>query len=148
MEKNKKVVLGLKKVLGTTFVLYLQAHNFHWNVVGPKFYGYHMMYEGMYNELFGVIDDLAERIRQLGEFAPGTFAKFEEFSLAKPVEEIPTAFEMLEITIENYKEIISLLAKTIDAADEAKDSVTIDLLSSFKGSCEKTLWMLNANLES
>lgn len=142
---ENQVVQELNKVLGTTFVLYLQAHNFHWNVTGRRFYGFHMMYEEMYNDLFKATDDIAERIRQLGAFAPGTYVKLAEFSTITPVDNIPSEQEMMVIITENYRNIIKTLHTAIEIADKAGDSVTVDLLSSREAVHAKMLWMLEAS---
>ena len=62
---------GLKKVLADSYTLYLQTHNFHWNVTGPQFRELHLMFEEHYTELAVAVDDIAERIRTIGFSAPG-----------------------------------------------------------------------------
>ena len=57
---------GLKKVLADSYTLYLQTHNFHWNVSGPQFRELHLMFEEHYTELAVAVDDIAERIRTIG----------------------------------------------------------------------------------
>ena len=64
---------GLSKVLADSYTLYLKTHNYHWNVVGPMFNTLHLMFETHYNELALAVDEIAERIRALGEPAPATY---------------------------------------------------------------------------
>ena len=63
---------GLSHVLADTYTLYLKTHNYHWNVTGPLFNTLHLMFETQYNELWLAVDLIAERIRSLGSFAPGS----------------------------------------------------------------------------
>ena len=76
-EKDRaKIADGLSRLLADTYTLYLKTHNFHWNVTGPMFNTLHLMFETQYNELWIATDLIAERIRSLGHFAPGTYAEF------------------------------------------------------------------------
>ena len=71
-EARAEIVKGLERVLADTYSLYLLTHNFHWNVTGPMFQTLHALFQTQYNELWLAVDDVAERIRTLGHFAPGT----------------------------------------------------------------------------
>ena len=74
-EKDKEqIVQGLSQLLADTYSIYLKTHNFHWNVSGPMFVTLHTLFEQQYTELALAIDIIAERIRALGAFAPGSFA--------------------------------------------------------------------------
>ena len=66
------IARGLSRVLADTYTLYLQTHNFHWNVEGPMFNTLHVMFMQQYTELWQALDSIAERIRSLGFPAPGT----------------------------------------------------------------------------
>ena len=68
-----KVAESLKHLLADSYTLYLQTHNFHWNVSGPRFRDLHLMFEEHYTELATAVDEIAERIRTLGIAAPGTY---------------------------------------------------------------------------
>ena len=70
-EQRTRVAQGLKHLLADSYTLYLQTHNFHWNVTGPQFRELHLLFEEHYNELAVAVDDIAERIRTLGVPAPG-----------------------------------------------------------------------------
>jgi starvation-inducible DNA-binding protein len=74
---RQKIATGLSHVQADSYTLYLKTHNFHRNVTGPMYQTLHLMFETQYNELALAVDTLAERIRALGHFAPGTFKAFE-----------------------------------------------------------------------
>lgn len=71
---RKEIADGLSHLLADTYTLYLKTHNFHWNVTGPMFNTLHLMFMTQYTELSLAVDLIAERIRALGEFAPGSYA--------------------------------------------------------------------------
>ena len=77
-EKDRQAIAdGSSKLLADTYTLYLTTHNFHWNVTGPMFNTLHVMFMGQYTELWNAVDPIAERIRSLGHFAPGSSNSFQ-----------------------------------------------------------------------
>ena len=84
-----KIAEGLKHLLADTYTLYLQTHNFHWNVTGPHFRELHLMFMEQYTEMSVAVDDIAERIRALDVAAPGTYKEFVKLSSIKEVEGAP-----------------------------------------------------------
>src|SRR5688572_33479559 len=91
-EKQRvQIADGLKVLLADSYTLYLQTHNFHWNITGPQFRELHLMFEEHYTELALAVDLIAERIRTLGVAAPGTYKAFAELSNIKEVEGVPSA---------------------------------------------------------
>src|SRR5688572_23001638 len=79
-QDRKAIAEGLSRLLADTYTLYLKTHNFHWNVTGPMFQTLHLMFETQYNELALAVDLIAERIRALGVYAPGTYKAFSAHS--------------------------------------------------------------------
>ena len=89
------IVEGLERVLADTYTLYLKTHNFHWNVTGPQFNDLHMMFMNQYTELWGAVDLVAERIRALGSYAPGSYKDFARLTRIEEADGVPAAKDML-----------------------------------------------------
>ena len=138
---------GLGACLADTYTLYLNTHNYHWNVTGPMFNTLHLMFETQYNELWIAVDLIAERIRALGRPAPGTNTQFAALtSIAEP-EGVPTAEAML-LDLVNGNEAVTKTAREVFAiADSANDQSTADLLTQRLQVHEKVAWMLRSMLE-
>lgn len=138
---------GLSRVLADTYTLYLKTHNYHWNVTGPMFNTLHLMFETQYNELWLAVDLIAERIRSLGQPAPGTYREFAALtSIAEP-DGVPTAEAML-LDLVNGNEAVAKTAREIfRLAESASDQSTADLLTQRLQVHEKTAWMLRSMLE-
>ena len=85
----------LGRVLADTYTLYLKTHNYHWNVTGPMFNTLHLMFEEEYTDLAQAVDLIAERIRALGAYAPGSYAEFSKMTSVEEADEVPSATEML-----------------------------------------------------
>jgi starvation-inducible DNA-binding protein len=78
--QREAIAQGLSRVLADSYSLYLKTHYFHWNVTGPMFQTLHLMFETQYTELALAVDLVAERIRALGVYAPGTYRQFAALS--------------------------------------------------------------------
>ena len=141
------LVQGLNQLLAETYVVYLKTQNFHWNVTGPMFFSYHLLFESHYKELAGAVDELAERIRALGSFAPGSFVAYEKLSKIKEETNLPKALHMISLLRDNNKTIIETIKKILPLAEVADDEGTADLLIKRLGIHEKSVWMLESHLE-
>ena len=139
-----KIAEGLKRLLADSYTLYLQSHNFHWNVTGPQFRELHLMFEEHYTELATAVDDVAERIRTLDVPAPGTDKSFAELSSIKEVEGVPAAKDMVEILTQGHQQVVKTCREVLSIAQEANDESTASLVSDRMRIHEKTAWMLRA----
>lgn len=147
-EKDRKEVAhGLSKLLADTYTLYLKTHNFHWNVEGPMFQTLHIMFMGQYTEMWNALDLLAERIRALGHYAPGTYTEFAKLSSIKESKSIPKALKMVEELILGHEAVIKTTRQVFHAAEAAKDQTTMDVLTQRLDIHEKTTWMLRSLLK-
>lgn len=147
-EKRKEVTGGLARLLADTYTLYLTTHNFHWNVSGPMFNSLHAMFMAQYTELWNAVDPIAERIRSLGEPAPGSYAQFARLSsLADAPETPPKAEAMIRILAEGHEATARSARSLFPVADEAGDQATADLATQRVAVHEKAAWMLRALLD-
>lgn len=148
MKKNSKkaCALALSKVLADTYVLYLKTHNFHWNVEGPNFRQLHLMFEEQYQDMWAALDEIAERIRALGAYAPGTYAKFAELATIKENQDIPKANDMLSELAADNERIVTTLTDAIKIAQDAGDEPSAGLLTDRQTVHEKAAWMIRAML--
>jgi starvation-inducible DNA-binding protein len=144
---REAIAAGLSKLLADTYTLYLQTHNFHWNVTGPMFQTLHLMFETQYNELALAVDQIAERIRALGYRAPGTYGEFANLSSVKEVNGAPKAEDMIRLLVEGQETVVRTARSVFPLVDEAHDEPSADLLTQRMQVHEKTAWMLRSLLE-
>lgn len=145
-EQRRAIAGGLSRLLADTYTLYLKTHNFHWNVTGPQFNSLHLMFEGQYTELALAVDLIAERIRALGEPAPGSYSAYARLSSIAEADGVPDATEMVRILANDQLAVVRTARSIFPLADEAHDEPTCDLLTQRMQVHEKTAWMLRANL--
>lgn len=141
---RQAVAEQLSILLADSYTLYLQTHNFHWNVTGVRFRDLHLMFEEHYTELATAVDEIAERIRSLGIYAPGTYQAFAKLSAIKAVEGVPAAEEMVTILMQNHEQLVKTCRNALKAAQEADDESSASLISDRMVVHEKTAWMLRA----
>jgi starvation-inducible DNA-binding protein len=142
---RKKIAEGLNVFLADSYLLYLKTQNFHWNVTGPLFQSLHEMFEHQYTDLSTAVDDIAERIRALDHFAPGSFTQFMEISnLKDQVERPETAEDMVAILVKDHEKLVAGAREILEIATEEHDDVTVDFVTERMNIHEKTAWMLRS----
>lgn len=146
-QDRQDIAQGLSKLLADTYTLYLKTHNFHWNVTGPMFQTLHLMFETQYTELALAVDLIAERIRSLGVYAPGTYKQFSTLSSIKEEDGIPKAQDMIRLLVEGQEAVVRTARSLYDVVEKANDEATADLLTQRIQLHEKTAWMLRSLLE-
>lgn len=144
---RKQIVTALRGVLADTFVLYAKTHGFHWNVVGPDFSQLHAFFEEQYKALWESLDELAERIRSLGELAPASLKEMQESHSLKESSGQPSAREMLQQLLEGNEGTIKSVRACLETAEKGGDEVTVDLMVERLAYHEKNAWMLRSHLE-
>ncbi|WP_045861455.1 Dps family protein [Teredinibacter purpureus] len=145
-ENRTAIAEGLKKLLADSYTLYLQTHNFHWNVTGPQFRELHLMFEEHYTELATAVDEIAERIRTLDVAAPGTYKMFAGLTSIEEVEGVPSATQMVEILTGGHEQVVKTCRAVLGVAQQAEDESTAALVGDRMRIHEKTAWMLRATL--
>jgi starvation-inducible DNA-binding protein len=143
---RKKVADGLAKLLADSSILYLKTHNFHWNVEGPMFNTLHQMFMVQYTELWNALDLIAERIRALGEYAPGSYKKYAKLTSLTESEDVPNATEMIQQLLDGHEAVARTARSVFPAAEKAGDEASLDLLTQRIQLHEKTAWMLRSLL--
>jgi len=140
------IAAGLSKLLADSYTLYLQTHNYHWNVTGPMFQTLHTLFETQYTELATAVDEIAERIRALGEKAPGTYQAFAKLT---SIEEKDThsAGEMIRTLVLGQESVVRTARSLYPLVEKASDEASADLITQRIQRHEKTAWMLRSLLE-
>jgi starvation-inducible DNA-binding protein len=145
-DARREIADGLARLLADTYTLYLKTHNYHWNVTGPQFNTLHLMFEGQYTELALAVDQIAERIRTLGEPAPATYREFAALSSIAEDADRPGAEEMVRRLELGQEAVVRTARSLFPLVEKAGDQPTADLLTQRMQVHEKTAWMLRSLL--
>ncbi len=146
-QARTEIAAGVSRVLADSYSLYLKTHNFHWNVTGPMFNSLHMMFEEQYTELASAVDEIAERIRALGERAPGSYSDYQRLTSVPEETGQPDAMEMLRQLVADHETVARTAREVFPVAEAANDEPTADMLIQRMQVHEKTAWMLRSMLE-
>ena len=144
---REAIARSLSALLADTYSLYLKTHGFHWNVTGPMFNTLHLMFETQYNELWTAADLIAERIRALDVYAPGSYSQFGKLTSIREETGIPDWKGMTQQLVEGHEACVRTARGTFKLADKADDQPTADLATQRMEYHEKTAWMLRSLLK-
>lgn len=144
--ERAKLAKGLREVLADTYALYVKTHGYHWNVSGPSFRSLHLMFEEQYNDLWMSLDTIAERLRAIGERAPGSTEAILEHASIKPDNSIPDAASMVENLAAGHDALSATLKRAMKAAEDVDDDITVDLFTGRRAIVQKFAWMLRATV--
>lgn len=139
-------VSALKRLLAESYALYIKTHGYHWNVTGPRFQSLHDMFMTQYTELWTALDEIAERIRALGAFAPGSSGEIMEPATIPADNHVPDAETMVANLAAGHEAVARAARDGIKAAGQAGDDVTVDLFTQRATIADKTAWMLRSSL--
>ncbi len=142
-----EIAKRLGVVLADSYQLFIKTQGVHWNVTGPLFYSIHNLTEEHYTNLFAAVDDLAERIRSLGEKAPASYTKYGEFSAIEDVDEPKTAEDMIAMLARDHNTVCDSLRTAIEFCEGKDDFVTADMLTERLAWHEEAIWMLSAIIQ-
>lgn len=134
----------MKKVLADTFTMYLKAHNFHWNVEGRNFMEYHNFFGSLYEELHGAVDPIAEEIRTLDSYVPGSLKRFSELSEIQDEYNIPTDEQMMQKLLADNQIILNTLNITFKLASQLDKQGLADFLAGRIDIHNKHNWMIKS----
>jgi starvation-inducible DNA-binding protein len=140
----KPIADALTSVLADTYRLVFKTHAYHWNVEGPLFFSIHHLTEEQYQDMFQAADELAERIRALGQLAPMKLSEITDASVVKDLDKVPDAKAMVEDLAADHERIAHRMHALVELAEGRKDVVTADMATARSAFHEKSAWMLRA----
>jgi starvation-inducible DNA-binding protein len=144
---RKNVAVELSKLLADEYLLNTKTRKAHWNVEGKDFHSMHLFFEAQYGELDEIMDQVAERIRQLGHYAPATLKEFLELThLTEKTNQKNDSLSLIEGLVADHENIIIFIRENINKfSDEYKDLGSSDFITGLMEKHEKMAWMLRAH---
>lgn len=139
---------AVRVTMADTFAMYLKTHNYHWNVEGENFYQYHDFFKNLYEELFAAVDVLAEEIRGLNEYAPGSFSRFSELSSIEDATTVPDGVTMAANLLKDNDTVIASLTNAFKLAEAADKVGLSNMLQDRIDIHTKHGWMLRSTTKN
>lgn len=147
-ENLEKGAHALNGFLADEFLLYLKTRNAHWNVEGPDFHSMHKFFESQYEQLDEIMDEVAERIRSLGHYAPATLKSYLELThLTEQSRSKNDSAGFIKELLGDHESIITRLRESVNHfANDLGDAGTSDFITGLMETHEKMAWMLRSHL--
>lgn len=145
-DPQAEVAAALSKLLADGYAVYLKTHGYHWNVRGPNFSGLHALFMAQYTEQWTALDEIAERIRALGELAPQGYGAFGNLSSIRDGDPTQDWKGMVKDLIAGNEAFAETARTVIAAAEAADDAPTADLATQRMAAHQKHAWMLRSAL--
>ena len=146
-ENNMEQLIDqMKKILAESYAFYLKTHYYHWNVEDEDFPMWHTFFEEIYTEVYGSVDSIAEHIRQIGGYAPGSFGRFRELSTIQDETGLPEVPQMLQQLIADNQTVIFTLHAAYKLAENAGEIGLSNFIQDREAAHKKHAWMLKACL--
>jgi starvation-inducible DNA-binding protein len=143
---QKEAAEGLRDLLANTYILYLKTQNFHWNVTGPEFFSLHLLFEKQYEEMAEAVDEIAERLRALGQYVEASLSSFLKRGSIAEARAMSSSKKMILELLEGHEAISREGRPLIARFQEIHDDVSSDLLIKRLTFHEKAAWMLRSHL--
>jgi starvation-inducible DNA-binding protein len=138
----------LKQLLASNFAYYLKAHMFHWNVEGPDFAQLHEFFSEIYEDAYGAVDQMAEYIRTLDDYAPGSFERFQELTQISGQTKVPRAQLMLEELKVDTERMIELTMQVFEVAQQERREDIANFMAERQSAHGKYLWQIRSFLKT
>lgn len=144
---NEQLQQLAKIAFASEFSFYVKAHGFHWNVTGPDFLQYHDLFGKIYEEVYGSIDDFAEKIRSMGTYVPASYTRFDMLTKVEDEVAILSKDEMVQTLLLDNEKMIVILRKLFQVSEAAGEHGFSDFVAGRMDAHRKHGWMLRASIK-
>ena len=140
------LVEQLKVLQATSFSYYVKAHQFHWCVEGPDFPQYHKFLGKLYEDIYETIDIIAEYIRSLDSYTPGSLMRYMELTKIGDQLKIPRAELMFAELLQDTDILLNVIMECFALATQANQQGIANFLSERQAAMQKHAWMMRSIL--
>jgi len=138
---------NLKVLLASTQSFAIKTQNFHWNVEGSNFPQYHDFFNTMYEDVSATIDTIAEYIRILGHYTPGSLSRYAELSIIQDQIKIPRAELMFVESLQDCETMLQLVTAMFDEAANENQHGIENYMAELQDLYGKKAWFIRSTLK-
>ena len=142
------LVDNMKVLLASSYSLYLKAANFHWNTEGPNFLQNHEFLGDFYADIYSTIDRIAEYVRALDSYAPGSFTRFQELTIIEDCMEQLAPTEQFSELLADSNTMLMYLNDTFMLASAENQQGIANFIAERVDAMQKHNWMLRSTLKA
>jgi starvation-inducible DNA-binding protein len=145
--ENNKYHLSIKSAFASEYAFALKAQNFHWNTEGASFYQLHLLFERIYDEVYGVVDQFAEELRALEIYAPASLGRFSMLSAIDDENQVPDERAMVEELLADSEKMSGIFKLLFNMAEDSGDYGLSNFFADRLDAHKKHSWMLRSTLK-
>jgi starvation-inducible DNA-binding protein len=145
---RRKIAEAVNPLLANTFALYVKTKNFHWHMTGPHYRDYHLLLDEQSEQIYAMIDVLAERVRKLGEQTIHSIGQIKELQTIKDVNETLSSTEMLHNLLKDNEHFLKNLRTVHEVCSKRNDFATTSILENYIDETERRVWFLFETLQN
>ena len=139
---------NLKVLLASTQSFAIKSQNFHWNIEGSDFPQYHEFYDTLYGDVSGTIDRIAEYIRILGHYTPGSLQRYGELTIIQDQTKVPRAQLMFAETLKDIDLMLELVVSMFDEATNERQQGIANFMAELQDLYGKKAWFIRSILKT
>jgi starvation-inducible DNA-binding protein len=139
---------NLKTLLASTQAFAIKTQNFHWNVEGSNFPQYHEFFNTLYEDVSATIDPIAEYVRVLGAYTPGSLSRYAELSIIQDQTKIPRAQLMFAESLQDCETMIQLVVEMFDIATQERQQGIANYMAELQDLYGKKAWFIRSTLKT
>ncbi len=148
IKDRRKIAEAINPLVATTFALFVKTKNFHWHMTGPHYRDYHLLLDEQSEQIFSMIDVLAERVRKLGEKTIQSIGQIKELQTIKDNNDILSAEEMLYQLLKDNEDFLKNMRKAHEICNKGNDFATTSILEEYIDETERRIWFLFETLQN
>ncbi|AUH73745.1 ferritin [Legionella sainthelensi] len=148
IKDRRKIAEAINPLVANTFALFVKTKNFHWHMTGPHYRDYHLLLDEQSEQIFSMIDVLAERVRKLGEKTIQSIGQIKELQTIKDNQEILSAEEMLHQLLKDNEDFLKSMRKAHEICNKGNDFATTSILEEYIDETERRIWFLFETLQN
>jgi len=142
-EAVREISAKLNAILADSFALYLKTKNFHWHVSGPHFRDYHLLLDEQSDQIYAMVDPIAERARKLGGKALHSIGQVKKLQRVLDNDaDYVSPQDMLAELREDNKQLAKNMRVLHEVCDEHNDIATASLIENWVDETEQRTWFL------
>jgi len=143
-----KFTTQLKIAFASQYAFAIKAQNFHWNVEGNDFYQKHKMFQKIYEETYGAVDDFAENIRKIKAYTPASLYRFSALSAVDDEVEILDPQAMVAELLRDAEKMQEIMKHLFVEAEALGHHGLSNFLADRQDAFAKHAWFLRSTLKA
>ena len=148
IKERRKIAEAINPLLADTFALFVKTKNFHWHMTGSHYRDYHLLLDEQSEQIFAMIDVLAERVRKLGERTIHSIGQIKQLQTLRDTNETLSADDMLQKLLEDNKDFLKNMRKVHEVCSKKNDFATSSILEVYIDETERRIWFLFETLQN